>query len=162
MQLPKTPLPPLRGPGIAKTRGLPLVSNRIAHLTRANDAIWRILFDAADTISEGSVRNEPPGESTWFGSTSLILRMPELASRERSEALRVGEHDVHVRLRAMRLAHREAVQRAPGSLGTATCEIRFALAPEGVRIDVDLQAPLSERRRQRDSSATTAVQRREL
>ena len=141
-----TPLKPALGPGLAKTRGLPLVTARDARLVRANDPVWRELFDRADTVSEGSPRDEGAGARSWFGSTSVILRMPLLPVEKRVEALRVGEHDVHVRLRAVRVAHREARSRAPAPLGTATCEIRFVLDPEGVRIDVDLQAPLIEQR----------------
>ncbi len=72
--------------------------------------------------------------------------MPLVPVDKRVEALRVGERDVHVRLRAVRIAHREALHRAPAPLGTATCEMRFMLDPEGLRIDVDLQAPLIEQR----------------
>jgi hypothetical protein len=133
------------GPGLAKTHGLSLVATRETRLARANDAPWRTLFEAADAVSEGGTRDEPGGR-VWYGSTSLILRMPGMPARERAFAMLVGERDVHVRLRALRMAHREAVARAPAPLGMSTCEMRFALDPGGVRIDVDVQAPLIERR----------------
>lgn len=129
-------------PGLAKARELPLVLARPTTLVRAEDARWRDLFDRADTVSEGSVRDEKAGR-VWYGSTSLILptepgQAPFLAA--------LAARDVHVRLRALRTAHREACLRAPGRLGRFSCEIRVEADPRGVRIDVDVQAPLIERR----------------
>ena len=51
-----------------------------------------------------------------------------------------------MRVRALRAAHREAASRAPGRLGRLSCEVRITADPRGVRIDVDVQAPLIERR----------------
>ncbi len=137
-------------PGLAKARELPLVRSRPTVLVRAEDARWRELFARADIVSEGSVREETrDGRTTrtWFGSTSLILPAGE---GERAElAAAVAERDLHVRLRALRTAHREACLRAPGRLGRFSCEIRVAPEPRGVRIDVDVQAPLIEGRERR-------------
>ena len=118
---------------------------RHALLVRASDACWRERFDRADVISEGGVRHEAHGR-VWYGSTSLILPADD-ADPPYIAAL--AERDVHVRLRAVRTAHREACLRAPGRLGRLICEIR--IASDGtdrrrVRIDVDVQAPLIERR----------------
>lgn len=129
-------------PGLAKTRELPLVFARPTTLVRATDARWKELFDRADTVSEGSVRDEKAGR-VWYGSTSLILPVdPAQAPFLTALAAR----DVHVRLRALRTAHREACLRAPGRLGRFSCEIRVEPDPRGMRIDVDVQAPLIERR----------------
>jgi hypothetical protein len=134
-------------PGLAKSRGLPLVFERSGRLLRATDARWRALFDDADTVSEGCVRDESTGR-TWYGSTSLILRIAPGDARGVDPALvaTLAERDPHVRIRAVRIAHREACARAPGGLGRFTCEIRVASDARGVRIDVDGQAPLIERR----------------
>ncbi len=43
------------------------------------------------------------------------------------------------------LAFSEAAARAPSSLGRSACELRVSTDPRGVRIDVDVQAPLIER-----------------
>jgi hypothetical protein len=129
-------------PGLAKTRGLPLVLARPAVLVRGTDARWRALFARADIVTEGSVRAEARGRA-WYGSTSLILRVdPE----EAPFVAALAELDLHVRLRALRTAHREACLRAPARLGRFVCEIRFVTDGRGVRIDVDVQAPLIERR----------------
>jgi hypothetical protein len=129
-------------PGLAKTRGLPLVVERTASLVRATDARWRELFASADAVSEGGARSEESGR-VWYGSTSMILLAPP-GDSARLTAL--AARDVHVRLRAMREARREACLRAPAPLGRVTCEIRFAPDDRGVRIDVDVQAPLIEGR----------------
>jgi hypothetical protein len=61
--------------------------------------------------------------------------------------LALAEKDLHVHLHALRYAHREAQSRAPGSIGRTSCDVRFRFDPRGLRIDVDVQAPLIERRR---------------
>ena len=111
-------------------------------LVRASNARWREMFDRADVVSEGSVREEPQGR-VWYGTTSLILPAPPA---DVAFFAAVAERDVHVRLRALRAAHREAASRAPGRLGRLSCEVRITADPRGVRIDVDVQAPLIERR----------------
>jgi hypothetical protein len=129
-------------PGLAKTRGLPLVVERSASLFRAPDARWRELFATADVMSEGGARTEDSGR-VWYGSTSLILLAPG-ANAALLTAL--AAHDVHVRTRAVRAARREACLRAPAPLGRIVCEVRFEVDSRGVRIDVDVQAPLIEGR----------------
>ncbi len=129
-------------PGIAKARGLPLVLAQTTTLLSASEPRWRELFERADVMSEGCAREEPGGR-IWYGSTSLILTVP--GSDPAMLAVLAGR-DVHVRLRAVRMAHREASVRAPGRLGRFNCEIQVAADVRGVRIDVDVQAPLIERR----------------
>jgi hypothetical protein len=111
-------------------------------LVRASDARWREMFERADVVSEGSARDEAHGR-VWYGSTSLIL---PAAPGEVAFFAAVAERDVHVRIRALRAAHREAASRAPGRLGRLSCEVRITADPRGVRIDVDVQSPLIERR----------------
>jgi hypothetical protein len=130
------------GPGLAKTRGQPVVLARTMLLVRASDARWREMFDRADIVSEGSVRDDRQGR-IWYGSTSLILPAgvgdaPFFAA--------VAERDMHIRVRALRAAYREARSRAPSALGRFSCEVRVAPDARGVRIDVDVQAPLIENR----------------
>jgi hypothetical protein len=128
------------GPGLAKTRGLPLILARKKLLYRTEDARWRDLFDSADVVSEGSMREETNGQM-WYGSTSLIL--PPHGDPILLAAL--AERDVHLRVRALRTALREASVRAPSRLGRLACEIRVRSEGNSVRIDVDVQAPLIER-----------------
>jgi hypothetical protein len=131
-------------PGLAKARGLPVVLRRDVLLVRAPDPRWRDLVDAADVVSEGCLRQERTGR-VWYGSTSLILRVDASVADPAFLAALVGR-DLHVRLRAVRVAQREACLRASGRLGRFACEMRVSPDPQGVRIDVDVQAPLIERR----------------
>jgi len=107
-------------------------------LVRTSDAQWRLLFDLADVVSEGSARGESSGPM-WYGSTSLIL---PTGGCDAKLLTALAENDVHLRVRALRTACREAALRAPCPLGRLVCEIRVSSVAEGVRIDVDVQAPL--------------------
>jgi hypothetical protein len=105
------------------------------------------MFTGADAISEGAVKEEH-GERVWYGSTSLILTLPTGTPEDCRATLRdLAEKDVHVHVHALRCAHREAQSRAPGMLGRTICEMHVSDDPKGLRIDVDVQAPLIERRR---------------
>jgi hypothetical protein len=131
-------------PGLAKTRGERLVRSQVVALVRVSDGRLRAMFDAADVVSEGSVRSDRD-VSVWYGTTSLILPWPQglSVSRARDFFACIAAKDPHVRLRAVRTAHREATLRAPGSLGRAECEVRVAAREDGLWIDVDVQAPLT-------------------
>jgi hypothetical protein len=129
-------------PGLAKTRGLPLVVARRKLVVRTFETIWRDLFARADVVSEGSARDERSGR-VWYGSTSLILPAPEADAKV---LVALATRDVHFRLRALRTALREASLRAPSRLGRLTGEIRVEFRDGAVRIDVDVQAPLIEGR----------------
>ncbi len=138
------------GPGIVKARGAPLFVARKMLVVRRSHAEWRDWFDQADIVSEGSARQEGDGR-VWYGTTSLILpagrgqRGVEPVEKERASLLAgLAEKDVHLRLRALRIARREAALRAPSPLGRVVCEIRIVCEDDGVRIDVDVQAPLIE------------------
>ena len=119
-----------------------MIVARRALLLRAPDPSWRELFDGADTVSEGGARQEAHGR-VWYGFTSLILATSD---GEAPLLAALAERDVHVRLRAIRAARREACLRAPSRLGRLACEVRVVADPRGVRIDVDVQAPLIEGR----------------
>jgi hypothetical protein len=135
--------PPAK-PGLARGKSRGPVSLRWTPLVRGSDPEWRILFDAADAVSEGSVKGDA-GSKVWYGSTSLILVLAEDTTPEhRALLVGVAAKDLHVRLRAVRLAQREAQLRAPSTLGRCACEIRVGSEARGVRIDVDIQAPLIE------------------
>ncbi len=131
-------------PGLAKTRGWPLLQARQKLVVRTFETTWRDLFARADVISEGSVREEPGGR-VWYGSTSLILSAPEETA---VVLVRLAARDVHFRLRALRMAHREASLRAPSCHSVALTGDEFASpsSPGRLEIDVDVQAPLIEAR----------------
>jgi hypothetical protein len=131
-------------PGLAKGRARGPVSVRWTPLARGSDALWKALFQSADAVSEGAVVCAGQGQ-TWYGTTSLILALPpETSAAERAFIAAVAARDLHVRLRSVRFALREAQLRAPTTLGRSSCEIRVGWEARGVRIDVDVQAPLIE------------------
>ncbi len=126
---------------------MPELVERSGPFIRTTEGRWRDLFVEADAMSEGGVKDER-GERVWYGTTSLILGLPvETPVEERAFLLALARKDVHVHVHALRCAHREAQSRAPGMLGRTVCEVTFSEDPRGLRIDVDVQAPLIERRR---------------
>ena len=105
-------------PGLAKARQRGIVRIETVSRVRGDDAAWRALFERADVMSEGRLGRGVQGEDVWFGTTSLILPL----AREQDPKLRpfvtsVASLDLHVRLRALRVATREAQSRAPRSPG---------------------------------------------
>jgi len=138
---------PRRGPSIRKAKAPDLVE-RAGPFVRTTEGRWRELFAGADAMSEGAVKDERNGERVYYGTTSLIVGLPvETPVEERSFLRALAEKDVHVHVHSLRAARREAQSRAPGQLGRTVCELRFTEDPRGLRIDVDVQAPLIERRR---------------
>jgi len=126
---------------------MPDLVERSGPFVRTTEGRWRDLFCEADAVSEGGVKDEKNGR-VWYGMTCLILGLPvETPVEERAFLLALAEKDVHVHVHALRCATREAQSRAPGMLGRTVCEVRFSEDPRGLRIDVDVQAPLIERRR---------------
>lgn len=128
-------------PGLSKARRPDWVTVRSS--IRAHWPRWRELLERADVVSEGAPREEGASR-VWYGSTSLILPLTEVPEAERSFLASFAERDVHVRLHAVRTARQEAAMRAPAGIGRAHCEIRVQNDARGIRIDVDVQAPLIE------------------
>jgi hypothetical protein len=94
-------------------------------LVAASDGRLRELFDGADVVSEGGAREEG-GDLVYYGSTSVLLAPPGEPTAEPLEELaRVAALDPHVRVRAVRIARREASARAGGPLGTLHAELSF-------------------------------------
>jgi len=138
---------PRRGPSIRKAKAPELIE-RSGPFIRTTEGRWRELFASADAMSEGAVKDEKNGDRVYYGTTSLILGLPvETPVEERAFLRALAERDVHVHVHALRCAQREAQSRVPGQLGRTQCEVRVSEDPRGLRIDVDVQAPLIERRR---------------
>jgi hypothetical protein len=139
--------PPLKG--LARARGgARLVARQFEALSREAE---EELFRCARVLSEGAVRDTPDGPR-YYGSTMLTVPLAALAASWRGpldhaavrSLVRCVEGSVRVRLRALRIARAEAMQRVPGlGLGTARAEVRVVAAPAELRIDVDLDAPLA-------------------
>ncbi len=138
-----------RGPGLARARS-PQLIERNGERVRTTEGRWRELFAKCDSISEGAPRNESKDSDAgrvWYGTTSLIIGLPvDMSLEDREQLLAIAQKDVHAHVHALRLAHREAQSRAPAELGRVACELKFEINLQGLRIDVDVQAPLIERR----------------
>jgi hypothetical protein len=144
------------GPKLPKLK--PLVKTRAtARLVeqrsfRLSHALEEALFQHADVLSEGGMRQLGSGQSTYYGSTMISIELAKLGrfvhgaadeTVSRAALLDAIDGSVRVRLRAMRMARAEAARRVHRrALGTALCEIRVSLRGGSVHIDVDLEVPL--------------------
>lgn len=127
------------GPGLKKTRSLPLVERRTVELWRGTDYRWRELFETADVVSEGAIRHEQD-EPIYYGSTSVLLTAARIGAADVDEVQRLITRDPHCRLRAVRIACLEAELRARAPLGRVHAELCVRRDRRGVRIDVDVEA----------------------
>jgi hypothetical protein len=144
-----------KGPGLAKTRSAPLYRARTVALVSGCDARWQALFDSADVVSEGAPRGEDPHRE-YFGSTDIVLLIhPERPGDDIGALADLVARDPHVRVRALRMARREAAQRAMGPLDRMWSEISVKAARGGVSVHVEVQAPVFPDRRvaRRDCAA---------
>lgn len=130
-------LPPAPdGPGIAKIRRVPLVRTVQRELSSTLDGRWRELIESADVVSEGAVRVEAAG-ARYYGTTSLVV---EAAAED---VAKIAASDPHLRLRAVRIAVREASTRAGGPLTHVRVELSFRRAGRGVCVVADVVADVA-------------------
>lgn len=136
-------------PGLAKVRAPALVTRRRVELVALHEGRWRGIVERADVVSEGQSRVEPDGV-VYYGTTSLIFGVEPDAGelpRERLELLAaLLRNDPHARLRALRVAQREANARAGGPLGPLHAEMTFEATARGVAITIDVTARLRKTR----------------
>lgn len=136
-----------RGPGLAKAGGHRFVSVRGRELWQSADYRWRELFEQADVMSEGAVRRDAEG-AFYYGTTSVLLPYASSGGLVPDEmampVTRLAAHDPHARVRAIRIACREAQVRSKDPLGKVHAE--FVVRPDsrGIRIDIDVEAPVHE------------------
>jgi hypothetical protein len=119
-------------------------------LIHSSDDQIRELFEHADVISEGAVRQEASGRC-YYGTTSVLLpsiTRGGLIPDEQRAALAVQlQADPHARVRAIRIACREAQVRCGASLGQLRAEVKVVEDHTGVRFDIDVEAPVHEARK---------------
>ena len=136
-----------RRPGLAKTREAPLLNVRYVRLLASSDARWSELFAKADVVSEGALRSGPDGRA-YFGTTDIILIVrPERGGDTEDALAKAASSDPHVRLRAVRLARREAAQRAQGPLDRLHAEVHVTGCKRGISVHVDVEANVLPERR---------------
>ncbi|EYF02481.1 Hypothetical protein CAP_7103 [Chondromyces apiculatus DSM 436] len=119
------------GPGLSKSRPPSILRRRVVELWSTTEGEVRALFEAADVVSEGAARVE--GDAlVYYGSSSVLLVPPDPATiRQLGYVL---AQDPHARVRALRIAHREASARAGGTLTRVQAEISFGEGPGQVRM----------------------------
>lgn len=131
------------GPGIRKTRSFPLLTRRTVQLWQSSDYRVREMFESADVMSEGACKQEKTGK-VYYGMTSIVLPLQSVGGSipddELSQVVRILEFDPHARVRAIRIACREAQVRAAVSLGQLRAELAFSGCNRGVKISVDVEA----------------------
>ena len=146
-------------PGLRKTSQLPLLQRRVATLWRSADYRLRELFEAADVMSEGATRKEREGEF-YYGTTSVLLPLESAGGQipdENAELARsIVSCDPHARVRAIRIACREAQVRAAAPLGRVRAELVVRSDERGVRIDIEVEARIFPQRISQDESDTPA------
>lgn len=132
-------------PGLTKIRRVPLLQRRCVELCTISEGRWRDILEAADVVSEGSARLEGAA-LVYYGSTSVLLPrrsaggvLPDVDVTALASVLRL---DPHVRLRALRIARREAQSRAGAPMRTVLADMQVTEAPRGVVIAVDVSAHL--------------------
>jgi hypothetical protein len=132
-----------RKPGLAKTRGQPIVKRRQLELWQSSDYRWRELFESADVISEGATREESEG-AFYYGSTSILLPLFSMGGavpdEELNDVTRALMTDPHARIRAVRIACLEAQVRSGAPIGRVRAEVFVRSDPRGVRVDVEVEA----------------------
>jgi hypothetical protein len=116
---------------------------RKVELVAAEEGSIMEMVDKADVVSEGLAQSEA-GKLVYYGSTSLLLpaqsRGGMLPDPEIETMAAVLAHDPHLRLRALRIAQREALSRASGELGPMRAEIQVSASEKGVVVTVDVVA----------------------
>jgi len=136
-----------QGPGLAKTKRPPLYTVRSAVLVAGSDARWKAAFEEADVVSEGAASGVDPSRR-YFGSTDILLLVqPERAGDDVRTLVKIIAADPHVRLRAVRLACREAAQRALGPLDRVETEITVVPRTGGIAVHVEVEAAVHPDRR---------------
>ena len=94
-------------------------------------------------MSEGAVRHELEGP-TYYGTTSVLLPfasrgglVPDELARD---VARLASNDLHVRVRALRIAWREARVRSVHPIGRMRAELVVRPDSRGIRVDIDVEA----------------------
>ena len=139
------------GPGLAKARARPLTW-RSARFAALSVDFWQRVVESADVVSEGEVVSEE-ARSVYYGTTLLVCDLRLFAAlggpgapppEDDAAWCALLAADAHVRLRLLRIAHREASARAPRQLGVLHAELSVALRGRQLRMELAVSAPLAE------------------
>src|SRR5690606_29117392 len=130
-------------PGLRKAGTAELIRARTLTLWRSTDYPLGELLESADVMSEGGLR-EDNGLQRYYGTTTLLLPLRSaggyIRDADHSSAALLVALDPHVRLRAIRIAAREARVRGPHLLGTILSEVSVTTVANGVLMKVEVEA----------------------
>lgn len=131
-------------PGLAKVRRPPHVTIKLKSFVRTFDGAIRDWLELADVVSEGTLRASLEGrDATYFGSTSIILEWSRSHAGTRpqdADVMRALTRDPHLRVRALRLARREAEVRAGSDLSVLRADFDARATIRGVVLTIDVEA----------------------
>ena len=137
-------------PDLAKTRAAAFVRQRHVEQWAAIDYRWRELFERADVMSEGAVREEPNG-AVYYGSTSVVLPVVSCGGMIPDDQVelvaRALSGDPHARTRAVRVAYLEAQLRAQQPMERLSAELTVRHDAQGITVAVDVEARLHQQGR---------------
>jgi hypothetical protein len=121
-----------RGPGIVKVRSVPPLRRRELSLVTLTEAFVRDWLEASDVVSEGARTDD----GAYFGTTSIVIVCTNVETQAPvANALAV---DPHMRVRALRIALREA--RGRGADGTLYAEFSIRRNERGIVVTIDVEA----------------------
>jgi hypothetical protein len=132
--------------GLARVRRDAFVAvHPVRYLSRATE---EALFEAADVMSEGSLRSAADGQRYYHGSTMITFDLERLAGRwrgpfgerEQAELAHLVEGSVRMHVRATRLACAEVARRVTERpLGQAVVETCVRVSGNSLQMDIDLE-----------------------
>lgn len=130
-------------PGLAKATVSRLVRRRKVVLVAAEEGVVSEMVEGADVVSEGLAREEG-GSLVYYGSTSVLMPARKLGGvlpdPELHTLAEILARDPHLRLRALRIARREAASRAQGEITILRAEMTIQASPTGIVVLVDVVA----------------------
>ena len=120
-----------RGPGVVKVRTIPTLRTREVSLVSLTEGLVRDWLDGSDVMSEGAAVSD----GAYFGTTSIVIAITDARRHEIESALVV---DPHMRVRALRIAVREA--RGRGADGTLYAEFSIVRNARGIVVTIDIES----------------------
>lgn len=136
-------------PGLTKVRRIPHISKTTRSFVRTLEGAVRRWLELADVVSEGAAGRgaKASGRLIYFGSTSILLQWDRAPDETLCDPAVYGalNSDPHLRLRALRVARREAEARAGEDLLQVRADITTRSTARGFLITVDVEAELANR-----------------
>lgn len=121
------------GPGLRKATRPRVHTTRALVLERLDANATRDWLDEASVRSEGAVHDG----SRYYGSSYIRIEAHDI---DASVLVKLVDADPHLRLRVLRVAHREAATRAGGVLDTLRASIVIRPSDRGILVAIDVEA----------------------